>query len=101
MALVPPSPGANTQAALQSERALVWSRHVNPTWIPQPVNMTNSVSSLFDAVTGTYVSVPVAQNPFSSGQGHLPDGSVIVVGGEQLSATYPEAGRGTGRGPAR
>jgi hypothetical protein len=71
MALVPPSPGPNTQAALQSERALVWSRQTNPSFQPQQPGMTNSVFSLFDAATGTYISVPNGLNPYATGQSHL------------------------------
>ena len=66
MALIPPAPGANTAVALQQERALVWSRHVNPNWEAangggQP-GMAGSTVAVFNAVTGTYTSAPMAQN---------------------------------------
>jgi hypothetical protein len=34
--------------------------------------MTNSAAALFDALTGTYVPKPLTENPFCTGQSHLP-----------------------------
>jgi hypothetical protein len=94
MAVLPPAPGANTAAALQQERALVWSRFISPAWEAAngtQAGMATSTAALFDAVTGAYTSAPMPQHAFSSGQSHLPDGSVLVMGGEEPGNAYPKA----------
>jgi hypothetical protein len=100
IALVPPSPNANTVAEVQREMAILWGRHIAPWWEAangaQP-GMTNSAAALFNAATGTYESKPVAQNPFCSGHSQLADGSVIATGGEMPSSEYAEVGQGLHR----
>ena len=74
VALVPPSPTANTAAELQQELVILWSRHITPAYVTangaQP-GMETSVAALFDAARGTYESKPMPEYPFCSGQSHL------------------------------
>eukprot|EP00798_Chlamydomonas_sp_ICE-L_P029052 gene29052-32254_t len=76
-----------------THKVLLFSRQINTDRFPTEPGMATSVSSVYDPYAGTYVPMPMPENPFCAGHTHLRDGTIIVAGGDETPNSWLKEGR--------